>query len=301
MRGTFVEIDSKMMTSKPGIFACGEITGCDRHIISSASEGAFAGMAVSEYLALETVRRGETFQGAKNGKYANEYVSMLSQEYILSSARSKVEIGEWGARYYDILLNLLSAGRYSHFMREVIGKMDIKPGQSILDLGSGTGRNDCLMAQKIGSHGKILGLDISDEMIRKAFKRCFRYANIKFEKLRIELPLAYKEEFDKVFISFVLHGFEDDQKVGIIRNAYQALKRGGTFHVLDYAEFDINRMWLPLRWAFARWECQLAVEFLRLDIKGMVRAQGFLDVREEFFLRRHLRLLSAVKPLVSTL
>jgi SAM-dependent methyltransferase len=104
-----------------------------------------------------------------------------------------------------------------------------------------------------------------------------------------------------VFISFVLHGFEDDQKVGIIRNAYQALKPGGSFYVLDYAEFDIERMWFPLRWVFARWECQLAVEFLRLDIKGMLRAQGFTDAKEEFFLRRHLRLLSTVKPLVSTI
>ena len=214
----------------------------------------------------------------------------------MPSARSKVEIGPAGARYYDLFLNLLSLGSYSHFIKEVVDKMGINPGQSILDLGSGTGRNDCLMAQKIGPQGKIVGLDISDEMISRALKRCYKYANIGFKKQRIELSLPYKEEFDKVFISFVLHGFEDDQKVGIVRNAYQALKPGGTFHVLDYAEFDIDRVWFPLRRAFARWECQLAMEFLKLDIKGMLCAQGFTDFKEEFFLGRHLRLLSAVKP-----
>jgi thioredoxin reductase (NADPH) len=77
MEGTFVKVDSKMMTGKSGVFACGEITGCDRHLISSASEGASAGMAVSEYLALEKVRRGEMFEGARNGKYADEYLAML--------------------------------------------------------------------------------------------------------------------------------------------------------------------------------------------------------------------------------
>lgn len=77
MTGAFVIINKKMMTSKPGIFACGEITGCDRHLISSASEGASTGMAVSEYLALEKVKRGEMFEGAKNGKYADEYLAML--------------------------------------------------------------------------------------------------------------------------------------------------------------------------------------------------------------------------------
>jgi thioredoxin reductase (NADPH) len=77
MEGAFVKINSKMMTSKSGIFACGEITGGERHLITAASEGALAGMAVSEYLALEKVKRGETFEGAKNGKYADEYAAML--------------------------------------------------------------------------------------------------------------------------------------------------------------------------------------------------------------------------------
>jgi thioredoxin reductase (NADPH) len=77
MTGAFVKINGKMMTSKPGIFACGEITGCERHLITAAGEGASAGMAASEYLALEKVKRGEMFGGAKNGKYADEYVAML--------------------------------------------------------------------------------------------------------------------------------------------------------------------------------------------------------------------------------
>jgi thioredoxin reductase (NADPH) len=77
MEGAFVKIDGKMMTSRAGIFACGEITGSERHLITAASEGASAGMAASEHLALEKVKRGEMFEGAKNGKYADEYIAML--------------------------------------------------------------------------------------------------------------------------------------------------------------------------------------------------------------------------------
>ncbi len=77
MHGNYVRVDKKMMTSKPGVFACGEITGGERHLITAASEGALAGMAASEYLALEKVRRGEIFEGAKNGKYADEYLATL--------------------------------------------------------------------------------------------------------------------------------------------------------------------------------------------------------------------------------
>ena len=215
-------------------------------------------------------------------------------------ARSKVEIGSGGARYYDFSLDLLSLGQYSHLIKEVVEKMGIRPGQSILDLGSGTGRNDCCMAEKVGSHGRIVGLDINDEMLSRARKRCGRYPNITFKKQRIELSLSYKGEFDKVFISFVLHGFEDDQKLGIIHSAHRALKPGGVFHILDYSEFDLKKMWFPLRWAFTHWECQLAVEFLKLDMKEMLESQGFTDSEEEFFFKGYLRLLKTVKPSVST-
>ena len=77
MEGKFVKVDSQMRTNKEGIFACGEITPGHRHLITSASEGASAGMAASEYLALEMVKKGEIFEGARNGKYADEFLAML--------------------------------------------------------------------------------------------------------------------------------------------------------------------------------------------------------------------------------
>ena len=71
MAGSFVKIDDRMVTNKVGVFACGEITGADRHLTNAA-----AGMAASEYLALENVRNGEMFERAINGKYAGEYLAM---------------------------------------------------------------------------------------------------------------------------------------------------------------------------------------------------------------------------------
>jgi thioredoxin reductase (NADPH) len=77
MAGGYVRVDGRMMTSKEGVLACGEVTGCDRHIVSSAAQGAAAGMAASEYLSMCKVRRGEMFEGARNGKYADEYLAEL--------------------------------------------------------------------------------------------------------------------------------------------------------------------------------------------------------------------------------
>jgi len=213
----------------------------------------------------------------------------------LSQVRSKIEVGPTEASYYDLLMNIISLGYYPHLINKVVDKMDIQLGQSILDLGSGTGTNDCFIAQKLGSDGSILGLDISKEMLSLSRRRCQAYPNVEFRNQRIEMPLTYQEEFNKVFISFVLHGFEDAEKIRIISNAYHALKPGGVFCILDYNEFNLDRLWFPLRWTFIRGECQLASEFLRLDLKGMLVSQGFTSFQEELFLRGHLRLLKAAK------
>jgi thioredoxin reductase (NADPH) len=79
MSGNFVKVDAQMMTSKAGIFACGEIIG-HRHLIIAAADGAHAAMAASEYLALEKVKRGEIFEGGINDKYADEYLKMLGSK-----------------------------------------------------------------------------------------------------------------------------------------------------------------------------------------------------------------------------
>ena len=213
----------------------------------------------------------------------------------MPSPRSKVEVGPTGACHYDLFMNVISLGYYPYLIKRVVDKMDIQPGQSILDLGSGTGRNDCFIAQKVGLEGSILGLDISKEMLSLSRKRCQSYPNVEFREQRIETPLTYQDEFDKVFTSFVLHGFEDAQKVGIISNAYQALKSGGAFYILDYNEFDLGRLWVPLRWAFVHGECQLALEFLKLDLKEMLSSQGFTGFEEGLLLKGHLRLLKAAK------
>jgi ubiquinone/menaquinone biosynthesis C-methylase UbiE len=193
------------------------------------------------------------------------------------------------------MLDLISVGFYTRFIKNAVNKMELKIGDSILDLGSGTGKNDLFLAEKIGNEGKILGIDISEEMIKIAEKSCRRYPLIKFRKSRIDEPIGIKNEFDKVFICFVLHGFEDNKKSRIINNAYEALKQGGTFYILDYNEFDLEKMWLPARWVFDYGECELAAEFLNYDLKKVLKDQGFTKIKEEYFFKKYIRLLQATK------
>jgi len=97
---------------------------------------------------------------------------------------SKVEVTGFEARHYDLLMNLITAGSYPRFIRRVVRGMNIKPDDDILILGSGTGRNACLMHRYLSDEGSILGLDIGDEMLAQAQQRCHSKQNVTFEKRR---------------------------------------------------------------------------------------------------------------------
>ena len=182
------------------------------------------------------------------------------------SSRSHVEVAGWTARHYDLMMDVLMLGRYQAFIEKAIGLMSIEPGDAILDLGSGTARNICVMVKHLGDNGRIVGMDIGAEMLRQARERCQAYPQVSFLEQRIEEPLPFHEEYDKAFTSFVLHGFEDQDKDRIMTNVHQALKPGGEFWILDYDEFDLGQTWALFRWIFQHFECPLATEFLSLDL-----------------------------------
>jgi len=118
------------------------------------------------------------------------------------SQRSHVEVGGWGARHYDLMMDLLLVGRYQAFIEQAIERMDIRQGDAILDLGSGTGRNICVMLRALDAAGRVVGVDISQEMLRQARQRCRAYPQVSFLNRRIEEALPFHEEFDKAFIIF---------------------------------------------------------------------------------------------------
>jgi len=193
------------------------------------------------------------------------------------------------------MMDLLLVGRYQAFIEQAIKRMDIRRGDAILDLGSGTGRNICVMLKALGPTGRVVGVDISQEMLRQARQRCRAYPQVTFLNRRIEEPIPFHEEFDKVFICFTLHGFEDEDKERVIANANRVLKPGGVFWILDYNEFDLDCQWFSFRWAFRRFECELASEFLSLDLKGMLARHRFGSFVTYPFLRDYVRLLGAKK------
>ncbi len=211
----------------------------------------------------------------------------------MGSPRSKVEIKGLEAKFYDQLLDIVTLGQYPRLLKRIFSLMDIKPGYSIIDLGSGTGRNACYMLKKAGRDARLVGLDINEEMIKKARKKCRDFPNAEFINMRIEETLPFRQEFDIAFISFVLHGFENFDKEKIVENVRKALKPGGKFYIFDYAEFDVDVAPFYVKFFIRKLECPLAEEFINLDLKEFLRKFEFSEFREWTFAGGIIRLLEA--------
>ena len=208
---------------------------------------------------------------------------------------SHVELKEFTARNYDSIMNIGTLGLYKGFIKKAIHHMDIQPGDHILDLGCGTGRNAILMCGYLSDKGHITGLDISEHMERQ-FHRNFKNNQLaEYIKQRIDIPFDLQKTYDKVFISFVIHGFPHEIRSIVIQNAFHSLKPGGKFFILDFAEFDMDKMPGLHRFIFKKIECKYAFDFIKRNWKDILSKHGFNHFSEQFYFKRYICLLSARK------
>lgn len=173
--------------------------------------------------------------------------------------------------------------------------MDIQTQDSILDLGCGTGRNDCIMQKYLNNDGRIIGLDISSIMEKQFNKKCAGHKNIQFIRQRIDQPFDLSEKFDKIFISFVIHGFPHRVRQTVLKNVSNHLKPDGAFFILDYSEFDIDEMPFLHLLIFKNMECKYAFDFIKRDWKHILTQYDFSEFEEFLFVNGYVRLLRARK------
>ncbi len=208
---------------------------------------------------------------------------------------SGIELTPFTAKHYDRLMNTASFGMYRGFIKRAINDMNIQPDDKILDLGCGTGRNARLMASYLSGQGRLTGLDVSEVMEQQFNQKFADDKRALFIRLRADIPFDLGNKFDKILISFVLHGFPHEVRKQVIRNAFNHLKPGGSFFILDYSEFNMDEMPLLHRVIFKKIECKYAFDFIEKDWKQILSENGLSDFTESFYMKKYVRLLKSNK------
>jgi arsenite methyltransferase len=157
--------------------------------------------------------------------------------------------------------------------------IELKPGQVVLDLGSGGGIDVLLSARRVGPTGKAYGLDMTDEMLALAREnqRQAGVENVEFLKGEIEnIPLP-ENSVDVVISNCVINLSADKSRV--LREAFRVLRPGGRFAVSDV----VVRGEVPdaVRKSMLLWVGCIAGALDEQDYRAKLLSAGFTDVNFE--------------------
>ena len=153
----------------------------------------------------------------------------------------------------------------------------LRPGETVLDLGSGAGFDCFLAARAVGETGRVIGVDMTHEMLRKARANAAQggYTQVEFRLGEIEhLPVA-DASVDVIISNCVIN--LSPEKTQVFRDAFRVLRPGGRLAVSDVVTTaplpDEVQHDLALRAG-----CVAGASLLD-DLEGILRNAGVVDIR----------------------
>lgn len=139
------------------------------------------------------------------------------------------------ARLYDLFGRIMSLGRDRAMRQKLVELAAPKPGDSVLDVGCGTGTLALMLNSQLGQ-ANVHGIDASPEMISVAKKKAAKaQADVDFRISLIEAIPFPDASFEVVTSSLMLHHLSDELKRAGLAEIRRVLKPGGRFAAMDFA------------------------------------------------------------------
>jgi SAM-dependent methyltransferase len=125
-----------------------------------------------------------------------------------------------------------------------VDRLDLLPGQRVVDLGCGSGRTTLELASRVGPDGEVLGVDIAAEMLARGRERAAGAGNIEFLHADVQVHDLGQARFDAAYSRFGVMFFTDP--VAAFANVRTALRPGGMLSFVCWqGVFDNEWMLVP--------------------------------------------------------
>jgi ubiquinone/menaquinone biosynthesis C-methylase UbiE len=153
----------------------------------------------------------------------------------------------------------------------------LQPGEVVLDIGSGGGLDSFLSAQRVGSGGKVIGVDMTPAMLERARAAAQRagFKNVEFRQGQAEALPVGGGTVNVVISNCVINLVEDKEQV--FREAFRVLKRGGRLEISDI----VTSAGLPetLRMNSGEWAACVSGALPEKEYLDLVREAGFENIQ----------------------
>jgi len=218
-------------------------------------------------------------------------------EEVLTGEKAKrvARVFDSVAARYDIMNDVMSGGLHRIWKAMTISQANVRAGQKVLDVASGTGDLALAFAKKVGPHGKVLMTDINDQMLARGRNRLIDAGYPTQAVVCDAEHLPFPEgEFDLVTVAFGLRNMTD--KAAALKQMHRVLKPGGKLMVLEFSKvaaplekiYDFYSFkvlpWLGKRIANDEASYRYLAESIRMhpgpeELAQMLRDAGFDVVR----------------------
>jgi ubiquinone/menaquinone biosynthesis C-methylase UbiE len=148
---------------------------------------------------------------------------------------TKGHVIDSAAPYYDLLTAALTLGRDRAFRERLVDAAAIRDGESVLDVGCGTGTLAVAAKRVTGVSGMVAGVDASPAMIDRANQKARRAGVVVDFKVGVAESLSFEDEsFDVVFGTLMMHHLPRTIRSDSLREMRRILKPGGRVLIVEF-------------------------------------------------------------------